>query len=267
MDPNKKKIEEKGPGNEMSDAYGKSSVNGLDAVIPGLRGAPALRLKNTQSYDDEAASTIQHPLHGKLTSIQQSMSEVATAISSVQSSSEKLFSLRGQLNQMRESAEKNTGENFSKERVAELLKELNQVDGKINDLVGDIKNIPNLPVDIPALDVSAKDINLQGDPDKMLNKIKEELKKIGDSEWFLLGVKKKLNKTTTNMQYELSEIMKVGDSMIEQNMSLELGVFSLSRNLEEAYKAMRGQANIEPEVAVQLLNNPEENIVEGAVVE
>ncbi len=50
-------------------------------------------------------------------------------------------------------------------------------------------------------------------------------------------------------------------------MSLEIGGFSFGRVMQKAKQALRGQANIDSDTAVNLLKPPEENIIEAAIPE
>ncbi len=87
----------------------------------------------------------------------------------------------------------------------------------------------------------------------MLANFKNELSAIISSEAFLLGVSERVEEVTTNMEYELGDISSVAKKIANLNSASELGIFSVSRIREEAQKALRAQANLEPDRVLHLL--------------
>lgn len=143
-------------------------------------------------------------------------------------------------------------------------------------------------IDIVTKDFSidAESLNLSSSLDKITERIREEVEAINEFEGFLLGVKEQLEDVTTMMQFELMQTMDFGEgitdefllgvkeqlkevatlmqfglgqvtdvekNITEQHMNLELNIFSVSRIVEEAHKALRGQANLDENRTLQLL--------------
>lgn len=110
-------------------------------------------------------------------------------------------------------------------------------------------------VDIAAKDfsVDVEDMNLFAEPSSILEKIKREIKAINEFDWFLLGIRERIEEVTTNIQFGLEDILKVESNMANLNSTLELGIFTMQRIMDEAAKALRAQANVEPSKALQLL--------------
>jgi len=69
---------------------------------------------------------------------------------------------------------------------------------------------------------------------------------------------------TTLMQFELGDICEVETRIPELNKSLELETFSLGQITEDAYKAMRCQANVEHFRALQLLKETMPQLIDNS---
>ncbi len=112
--------------------------------------------------------------------------------------------------------------------------------------VGELKN------DVEGLE------NVYSSVGDMLASFKNELSAIISSEAFLLGVSERVEEVTTNVEYELGDISSVAEHMANLNSASELGIFSVSRIREEAQKALRAQANLEPDRVLHLLKGMNE---------
>jgi hypothetical protein len=82
---------------------------------------------------------------------------------------------------------------------------------------------------------------------ELLGKIKETMERINTSEVALLGVDKLFEDFETSTQFGLEDIGTVEKNVKEQNMDLEIGLFSLTRIMEQARKALRGQTDTGPD--------------------
>lgn len=103
----------------------------------------------------------------------------------------------------------------------------------------------------------------ESDPDKntiltedseLLKKIKEAIATINASEWSLAGIREIISKFSTTTQFDLHAIQGVEENIKEQNMNLEIGVFSLVRTMEDARKALLAQGNVDANTATGLLD-------------
>lgn len=93
------------------------------------------------------------------------------------------------------------------------------------------------------------------DVGEMLKKFRKEIEAIDSFEGFLLGVHDKIVEFTKNTEFNLNQILEMERKIAEQNENSELGKFSLSRIRQEALKALRCQANVNPNKALKLLTN------------
>lgn len=173
---------------------------------------------------------------------------------------------------IKELAEKAVSGDYSYEQIAEMQEELKGLAGEINDIVENTEYNGNRlfsaegepisisigndsTVDIAAKDfsVDVEDMNLFAEPNSILEKIRREIKAINEFDWFLLGIRERIEEVTTNIQFGLEDILKVESNMADLNSTLELGIFTMQRIMDEAAKALRAQANVEPSKALQLL--------------
>ncbi len=93
------------------------------------------------------------------------------------------------------------------------------------------------------------------DVGETLKKIRKEIEAINSFEGFLLGVHDKIVEFTKLTEFNLNQITEIERNIIEQNENSELGRFSLSRIRQEALKALRCQANVNPNKALKLLTS------------
>lgn len=262
-----------------------SNGNVSTGVLESIQAAASGPITNGV-YDEAAASIIQHPLRGEIANIQQSIQETGLAISSVQKLRESLDGVKGALSQMREYLKEIASGNYSQEEKDKLWGEVRSVIQEYNDMVANIEHNSNkvFTTDGGSISISVgdgetmsivakdlrfdvEDLNLFGNSKSMAEKVKEAMEAIIGFDGFLLGVSQRIEKVTTHVQFELGAILDVVENIKEHNRNSELGIYSLSRVLEEAYKALRGQANIEPEAALQLLLDPIGSTAEDRVLE
>lgn len=84
---------------------------------------------------------------------------------------------------------------------------------------------------------------------ELLREIKETIEKMKTSDSALLGVDKLIEHIKAPTQFGLEDIHNVERNVKNKNMKLEIGLYSLTRILEEEYKALRGQMNTAGETA------------------
>jgi DNA repair ATPase RecN len=237
-------------------------------------------------YDDAAASNIQNPLRGDIASIQQSIKEAGLAISWVQKLRESLDRAKGTLGKMREYLKEIASAKNSEEEKVKLWGEVKSVAEDYNEMIerigsdsrkmlasdGESISIPvgedsNRSIIADNLRFDIEDLNVFGNSRSLVEKMVDAMEAIRAFDGFLIGVSQRIEKVATHVQFELAEILDVVENIKERNRNLEIDFFSLTQMLERAYEAMRGQANIEPETAVELLLDPIGSPAEDRILE
>ena len=214
--------------------------------------------------DDAAVAMTQNPHNAERAGIQQNFGNTNVFISRPQTLKDTLAGIGEKIAEIKNSAAEALSDATSPqthsledvlasivEKVAKMKKlDLEITSGGYSDselakeqkaAVGELKN------DVEGLE------NVYSSVGDMLASFKKELAAIISTEKFLLGVQERVEEVTTNMEYELGDISSVAEHMANLNMALELGVFSVSRIRENAQKALRTQANLEPDRVLHLL--------------
>lgn len=75
---------------------------------------------------------------------------------------------------------------------------------------------------------------------ELIEGIEKAIKRIKSSDNALLGVDEIIEEIKTSAQFTSGDIRGVAENMKDQNMRLEIGLYSLSRIMEDARKALRG---------------------------
>ncbi len=88
-----------------------------------------------------------------------------------------------------------------------------------------------------------------------LEKLKEEIEAVLAFEGFLLGVQEEIDGFTKYVESHLEQVPDIERSIKEINENLELGKFTVARMIEEALRAMRGQAHLDPERVLRFLKD------------
>jgi flagellin len=238
----------------------------------------AMAQQNTPA-DDAAMAAPQEPLRGKLADIGEGIRNSNAAISLVQTFDDALADIKEKLASLEELTNEIGKGSHSAAKQVELQEELDHRTGEINDIVENTEYNGNKLLSTAgrtvsirirngsAVDIAPKDlsIDIEGldfttSPDSLLKRIKAEIEAIKEFEGFLLGVRERLEDVTTSMQFELEDVMQVEGHIADFNMATELGIFTLRRVTEEAYKSLRGQVNIKSSKAVQLLSETGERL-------
>jgi len=214
------------PGERIVNAtYGKSAVDGVSGLNPGLqeqmKPSETTAAPTIPDNDAEIASIHTNPLRGELADIQSALRRNNVFTGGMQNYRQLLADLIEKHEQIKEPA----------------------------------------PLESIAKDfgVDLADVALSEDSDTLLEKIKRAIREIIENDGFLLGVKEKLDAFTTLMAFDLRDVLSVEEYMAEKNMTLELGKFSLVRVQEDMRKALRGQANVNPDAASALLIDTNKN--------
>ena len=111
---------------------------------------------------------------------------------------------------------------------------------------------------------SAGDGDIDLNQSELLKKVKEVMERVNASEAALLGVDKLIEHFETKSQFGLGDITTVEKNMKDKNMNQEIGRFSLTRIMEEARKALRGQANMDPGAATRFTEYATGNTADAA---
>lgn len=181
--------------------------------------APSGIAKNTRNIpdDDAAAANIKHPISPAITkTLQDSINSDPTQ--------NNFFDL---INNKDAGDKKVTTEDLG------ILKRLKETIGK--------------------MDSSDADKKIITEDSELLKKIKEMIEAINSSEWSLAGIREIINKFSTTNQFDLQAIQGVEQNMKEQNMNLEIGLFSLTRIMEKAREALLNRADTNSDKAAGLL--------------
>ena len=200
--------------------------------------AKATALGNNNADDDAATAIIQNPLQTETTGIQQdAFNNGKVTFSSI--IKENLLKLR-ELSAKLEGRLREVGDGiygFKDSGVLERLKK-------------EIEAFNNGGV----LERLRKEIEAFKDSD-VLERLKKEIEAIIAFEGFLLGVHKEIDEYTNFMQFRLKQILDVEHHMAEINRVLELGIYTVARMRDDVAKALRGQANTDPDRALHFLKD------------
>ncbi len=261
----------------IEDTYGARFANIVhDQTASSTKATASGHSADSTSQDEAAEATIQNPLRAETAESLQAARNADEAISTIQELEKAVFSIERLLVQMGELTEQLGRGNDAGGQMTMLHEELKNLALGVNKIVetteyngnrllsADGQAISIAIGDGSAIDIAASDLSIEADKPGLLERIKEEIKIINSYAGFLIGVKKKIENITTTMQFGLPDVVKVEEHMQQARDMLEVEVFSLRRITEEAYRALRGQANVEPDSAARLLepvtsvNTPEE---------
>lgn len=251
-----------------------SNDNISAGISESIKAAASGPITNCE-YDDAAVSIIQNPLRGEIANIRQIINEAGLAISWVQKLRESLEGAKGALGKMRDYIREINSFKNSEEEKVKLWGEVKSVAKDYNEMLARIErdgrkmlSVDGETVSMPVGDGSTvgiiadnlrfdvEDLNVFGNSRSMIEKLVEAMEAIRAFDGFLIGVSQRIEKVTTHVQFELEEILDVVENIKERNRNLEIDFYSLTQMLDRAYEAMRSQANIEPETAVELLMDP-----------
>lgn len=214
--------------------------------------------------NDAAVAITQNPHDAERAGIQQNFHNTNVFISRTRTLKNTLDSFEEKIAEIRNSATKTLSDAISPlalsledvlasivEKAAKMKKlDLEITSGGYSDselakeqraAVGELKN------DVEGLESVYSSVS------DMLANFKKKLAAIISTETFLLGEQERVEEVTTNVEYEPGDISSVAENIANLNSALELGIFSVSRIREEAQKALRAQANLEPDRVLHLL--------------
>ena len=187
--------------------------------------------------DDRAVAIVQNPLQTETMGIQQDAFHGKVTFSSI--IKENLLKLR-ELSAKLEGRLREVGDGIYGFKDSGVLERLKKEIEAFND--GGV------------LERLRKEIEAVKDSD-VLERLKKEIEAIIAFEGFLLGVHKEIDEYTNFMQFRLKQILDVEHHMAEINKVLELGIYTVARMRDDVLKALRGQANTDPNRALHFLKD------------
>ena len=102
-------------------------------------------------------------------------------------------------------------------------------------------------------DEDQEKIQVYDTPGSMLQKFRESIEAIRNYDGFTLGVYEKIDQFPSLMQFKLKDFLKIEEQISQSEDTLEANTFTIHRIRQEVAKALKGQANIEPEKALTLI--------------
>jgi len=236
------------------------------------------------SVDDKVAQIIiKNPFRSEVSGIIQILSDAVTVLFLTETLGQALVNLEQKCVRIAEIAQKAAGGAYSAEDTKQKQEQLKSLCGEINDIIENTEYNGNKLFGADGQDISisigdgsvielvaedfsvdVENMDLSANPHGGLEKLKEEIKAIREYDGFLLGVRNQVETVTTLMQFELGDICEVETRIPELNKSLELETFSLGQITEDAYKAMRCQANVEHFRALQLLKETMPQLIDNS---
>jgi len=237
---------------------------------------------NAASDDDAAASVIQYLLHGKMSEGQENERYVSEAISMTQRFAGATREIKEKLQMMEGLAEKaaSTG---SKEEKKELQEEFEQLAGEINDIVenteyngnkllsADGKTVSISIGNGSTIDVVSKDLSididgldLTTDAEGVLVAIRRSVSESSYYSGYLEEQVSHLESMADLIEFEIPNDMGIEADEDEFDMALakEVAGYASSQTLEDMSVLFEAQANIEPNSALQLLQDRIEELKE-----
>jgi len=266
----------------INATYGRSALNGVFGLNPQLpdrmKPSETPAVPTIPDNDAEIASITPNSLRGELADIQGALrrnNAFSSAVQNYRLLLAYLMEKREQIReQIRELAQLEKRKNDKKAQQEALWRKIATFKKQINNLVDNTHFNGNkmftaagrdmaisvgydVVINIPAKDfgVSPTDVDLTEDVDTLSKKIKRELHELMDYDGLLLEAEEKIGKSTSLVEFELQDVLKVEEYMAEKNMTLEVAKFSLARVLQDMRKALRDQANVGPAAAASLLIN------------
>lgn len=184
--------------------------------------------------DDAAAAVIRNPLHAQTADAQEGDLNADGLFSQHQSMKSTLTGVREKLAKLGELTEENASGSFSAKTLAL------DMEAQTEDISSDIEN---------------SGYSIYSNVSNSLAALREEIEAINSYDGFLLGVQEKIEKFTTQAEFELKQILDVEQSIAEQNSTLEIAKFTLRRIHMEQVKALRNPMKLDPERVLYLLKD------------
>ena len=260
-----KKLFEYGIRNVLDFSYGAYVVNGAYSGNSNPAGAP---------NGNDAVATIRELLNGNIADVRLSAREASTAISIIQTFANAADGIAAKLARMEELAKKASSPDYSRVQVEAMQTELKDLAKEINDIVKSTEYNFNKPftgagqaISIPIgdgsnIDIFAKDFsfNAQGQdliskPKTVLSNIKKAITNLNEYKQYFNRQVARVEDATATIESELESAMGVGLDDFTLVFAIETAVHIASRLSQDSSSALDMQANTEPSISLQLLND------------
>lgn len=243
-------------------------------VILGAYNSSNANEDSTETLDDESVAAIRYLLGGKVSENSQNESYANEAISMTQGLADTASTIKDKFARMKELAEQAGSGEYSAVEVEAMQDEFERLAEEINDLVtntsqndnklfsseGSTISISignNSTIDIAAMDLSinGEGLDLTTDPEAALAAIES---KVSQSEYYseYLGDQLgHLEKLTDVIEFEKYNDMGVEVQEFDMELAREVASFAASTTLDELLALYDGQGNVDPDRALQLLED------------
>jgi hypothetical protein len=236
---------------------------------------PSIDHSSPAADDDEAAAVIQYLIYGKTAEDPRSQGYAVEAISVTRMFAEAAASIDEKLERMNELAEQATGEH-SKKKLDELQEEFEELAGQINEIVQSSEHNGNTmlssegttisisigngsTVDIVSRDLSIdiEGLDLTKDAESALAAIRNSVSQSGYYSGYLADQVSRLESWPGLIEFESDNDLGVEPDQDELDIHLAelIAGYASSLTVAEFSTLFEAQANVEPERALQLLND------------
>lgn len=222
--------------------------------------------------DDSSASVIQYLLEGKVSENRQNESYANEAISVTQGLAETASTIKDKFARMKELAEQAASGEYSAEEVEDMQTEFEQLIVEINNLVDDtaqnknkifgdegtaisISIGNNSTINIVAMDLSVngEGLDLTTDPEGALTAIQSKVSQSSYYSEYLEDQLQNLGEMINYIEFEKDNDIGVDAEDFDMELAEEVAGVAATTTLEELTVLFDAQANVEPQKALQLL--------------
>ena len=234
---------------------------------------------SSEVLDDSSASVIQYLLEGKVSENRQNESYANEVISMTQGLAETATTIKDKFARMKELAEQAASGEYSAEEVEDMQTELEQLVVEINNLVDNteqnnnkifssdgtdisisIGNNSAIKIFTMDLSVDEEELDLTTDPEGALTAIQNKVSQSSYYSEYLGDQLDNLEKMINFIEFEKYNDMGVEAEQFDTELAEEVAGAAAAATLEELTVLFNAQSNVEPEKALQLL----EEIIEQA---
>jgi flagellin len=241
-------------------------------VILGAYNASNANEDSSEVLDDSSASVIQYLLEGKVSENRQNESYANEVISMTQGLAETASTIKDKFARTKELAEQAASGEYSAEEVEVMQTEFEQLVGEINNLVENTEQNKNKlfsgegtaisisignnsTINIVAMNLSINDegLDLTTDPEGVLTAIQSKVSQSSYYSEYLGDQLDNLGEMINYIEFEKYNDIGVDAEKFDMELAEEVAGVAATTTLEELTVLFDAQANVEPEKALQLL--------------
>ncbi len=223
---------------------------------------------------NDAVATIRELVKGNTADVRLSARKASTAVSIIQTFSSSVDSIAVKLAKMEELAKKASSPDYSQVQIEAMQTELQDLATEINEIVKSTEYDYNKPftaagqaISIPigdgsSVDIFARDfsfnsqgLDLTADPKSALSSIKKAITNLNEYDKYLSRQISRVEDITATIEFELESAMGVGLDDFTPDLANETAIHIASQLSQDSSSALDTQANTEPSIALQLLND------------